>query len=158
MLLGYQRRPCMRVHLCVCFSHKFTIKIGNWMSNLMLLCLTPPNISHRLHQTKQQAKTVIITTQMDNAKWERILKVKIHVRTTQPLMKWLFWLFRVSTNICLFFSFLVFFFSCTTRLSNFTHTKCLFRCLTMCLCMRFELCHPPKHFIPEMKIYKNDCR
>lgn len=28
----------------------------------------------------------------------------------------------------------------------------------VCVHMRFELCHPPKHFIPKMKIYKNDCR
>lgn len=65
----------------------------------------------------------------------------------------------VPTNVCSFFSFSSScFLFCATWISNFTLNVFKVSVLTECVYMRFELCHPPKHFIPKMKIYKNDCR
>lgn len=57
----------------------------------------------------------------------------------------------VSTNICLFSWFLVFgFVQQTYPILLPTGWQCVRACA-------FELCHPPKQFIPKTKIYKNDC-
>lgn len=88
---------------------------------------------------------------------ERILKVNI-----EAIMKWLFRLFQPMFVHSFLFLLLVFCF--VQHGYPILHSTCSFlywQCVCfdrVCVHMRFELCHPPKHFIPKMKIYKNDCR